>query len=287
MDKVNVKMSIALFMVVLTISGLCVPGVFAADSAVTPASQTQNVSVDELIEKNPDALLIYAGAGLKKPMQDIGSSFTNETGIPVLFNFQGSGALLSQMQITHKGDIFVPGGTADYKTGQEKGLVYEPQYLAYHVPVIAVQKGNPLNIMKIEDFTRPGLKIGLGDIKATAIGSAGEKIFRKHGIADDVEINVVVRTATINELVTAMNAGTLDASLLTRDQINSETMDSIPLTDAMDTVLIVPIGTTSFSKQSEKAQKFVEYAVSDLGKASFKKFGFPTYPDPEYIDVQP
>lgn len=283
--KVNLFIKLALLFAVI-LAGVCIAGVSAADSPVS-SSQSANVSVEELIAKNPDALLIYAGAGLKKPVQEMGSSFTNTTGIPVLFNFQGSGTLLTQMEITHKGDVFIPGGTPDYQKGQEKDLVTEPQYLAYHVPMIAVQKGNPQNISTVEDFARPGLKIGLGDIKATAIGGAGDKLFKKYGIAEDVEKNVVVRTATINELVTAMNAGTLDASLLTKDQIQSKTMDSIPLSDMVDTVLIVPIGVTTFTKQEEKAKKFVEYAVSDEGKAFFKKHGFPIYPDPAYVDVKP
>lgn len=287
MMKSNVNRFVLLLFVSLVIAGLITPGALAADNATQSANQSGNVSIDDLMAKNPDALLIYAGAGLKKPIQDIGSSFTNETGIPVVFNFQGSGTLLTQMDITHKGDLFIPGGTADYQKAQEKDLVLEPQYLAYHVPMIGVQKGNPLNITTIEDFTRPGLKLGLGDIKATAIGSAGDKLFQKLGIAEDVEKNVVVRAATINELVTALNAGTIDASLLTRDQINEKTMEGIALKDVNAYVLIVPVGVATFSKQTEKAQKFADYAASDAGKAIFKKYGFPTYPDEEYKDVQP
>ena len=286
MDQ-KVMRSIVLIFVSLVIVGLLIPGALAADNATPSLNQSGNASIDELMAKNPDALIIYAGAGLKKPIQDMGSAFTNETGIPVVFNFQGSGTLLTQMDITHKGDIFIPGGTSDYKTAQEKDLVGEPQYLAYHVPMIAVQKGNPFNIATIEDFAKPGLKLGLGDIKATAIGSAGDKLFTKLGIAEDVEKNVVMRAATINELVTAMNAGTIDASLLTKDQINEKTMDAIPLKDVQAYVLIVPVGVTTFSKQTEKSQMFVDFASSDDGKAFFKKYGFPTYPDEEYKDVQP
>lgn len=284
-EKLN--RSIVLLLVSLAIAGFLIPGVLAADNATSSAGQGGNVSIDDLIAKNPDALLVYSGAGLKKPMQAIGSAFTNETGVPVVFNFQGSGALLTQMDITHKGDIFVPGGTADFKTAAEKDLVGEPKYLAYHVPMIAVQKGNPKNITTIEDFAKPGLKLGLGDVKATAIGAAGDKLFKKLGIDADVEKNVVVRAATINELVTALNAGSIEASLLTKDQIDEKTMDAIALEGVNDYVLIVPIGVTTFSKQPEKAQKFVDFAASDAGKAFFKKFGFPTYPDEEYKDVQP
>ena len=286
MHRKLIRLSL-LLIVSLILTGLLVSGSFGAENGSPSVNQSGNVSIDTLMANNPDALIIYAGAGLKKPVQEIGSAFTNETGIPVVFNFQGSGTLLTQMDITHKGDIFIPGGTSDYKTAQEKDLVTEPQYLAYHVPMIAVQKGNPLNITTIEDFAKPGLKLGLGDIKATAIGRAGDKLFGKLGIMSDVEKNVIMRAATINELVTALNAGTIEASLLTKDQINEKTMDAIPLKDGNDYVLIVPIGVTTFSKQAEKSQQFVDYASSDEGKAFFKKFGFPIYPDEEYKDVQP
>lgn len=279
--------SILLILIGLVIAGMLIPGTLAADNAIPSANQSGTVSIDDLMAKNPDALLIYSGAGLKKPVQEIGSVFTNETGIPVVFNFQGTGALISQMDITHKGDILIAGGSEAYKTGEEKGLVGEPQYIAYHVPIVAVQKGNPKNITSVEDFAKPGLKIGLGDIKATAIGTTGDKLFKDLGIADAVEKNVVVRTSTINELVSAMNAGSIDASLLTLDQINDKTMDTIPVKNVNDYVLVIAEGPTTFSKQPEKAQKFVEYVESNAGKDSFKKYNFPPYGDEQYKDVQP
>jgi len=262
------------------------PGMMAADNLSAEEKAEVKDSVDNLMTQNQEALLIYSGAGLKKPVQAIGAAFTNSTGIPVVFNFQGSGNLLTQMDITRKGDVFIPGGTADFKKGQEKGLVSDYELLAYHVPMIAVQKGNPEDIKTIQDFAKPGLKIGLGDIKATAIGAAGDALFKDLGITEEIEKNVVLRAATINELVTAMNAGTIDASLLTKDQIDEKTMDAIPLEGVTDYVLIVPIGVTTFSIQSDKAQQFVDFASSDDGKAFFKKFGFPSYPDEEYKNVQ-
>lgn len=279
------KLSIFIKLTIITavMTALLAPGSLGAE----PASPGGDVMVDDLIAENPDALLVYAGAGLKKPVQAIGSAFTNQTGIPVVFNFQGSGNLLTQMEITRKGDIFIPGGTADFTVAEERGLVGDPEYLAYHVPVIAVRDKNPLNISSVGDFTMPGLKLGLGDIKATAIGAAGEKLFTAAGIREDVEKNVVVRAATINELVTALNAGSIDASLLTRDQINEETMDAVALADGNDYVLIIPIGVTTFTKEAENAEKFVEFFASEDGKAFFGKAGFPVYPNETYADVEP
>ena len=48
--------------------------------------------------------------------------------------------------------------------------VVVPRYVAYHVQVIAMKKGNPKNITSITDLTRDGPKIALGDVNVTAIG---------------------------------------------------------------------------------------------------------------------
>jgi len=233
------------------------------------------------------SILVYSGAGLKKPMNDISDAFTEKYGITVEYNFAGAGTLVSQMELSRKGDAFVSGGTPDYRVAQDKGLVGEPGYVAYHVPIIALQKGNPKNITSVDDFTRPGLKLALGGVESTAIGKAGDKLFEKHGIRDAVEENVVLRAPTINEVVIAMEMGTVDAALLTLDIINPETMDTIDLPQEDGLTLIVPVGPTTFTKQPDAAQQFVEFVTSDEGKAIFAKHGFPTYPDPKYEGIRP
>jgi len=220
-------------------------------------------------------------------MNEIGAAFTEKTGINVEYNFAGSGTLISQMELSRKGDAFIPGGTPDYRIAQDKGLVGEPGYVAYHVPIIAVQKGNPQNITSVDDFARPGLKIALGGANSTAIGRAGDKLFQKHGILDAVEKNVVLRAPTINEVVVAMNMGTADAALLTLDMINPEKMDTIDLAQEDGLTLIVPIGQTTFTTQPDAARQFATFVTSDEGKAIFAKHGFPTYPDPAYAGIEP
>lgn len=233
------------------------------------------------------SLFVYSGAGLKKPMNEIGKAFTEKTGINVEYNFAGAGALVSQMELSRKGDVFVSGGTPDYRIARDKGLVGEPGYVAYHVPIIAFQKGNPKNITSVDDLARPGLKLALGGVESTAIGKAGDILFEKHGIRDAVEENVVLRAPTINEVVIAMEMGTADAALLTLDSINPETMDTIDLVQEDSLTLIVPIGPTTFTTQPDAARQFVAFVTSDEGKAFFAKHGFPTYPDPKYAGIEP
>lgn len=273
------KKAIALITIVILAGLLCTAGCTSQQAPATGDNTTPGAT--------DTSILVYSGAGLKKPMNEIGAAFTEKTGINVEYNFAGSGTLISQMELSRKGDAFIPGGTPDYRIAQDKGLVGEPGYVAYHVPIIAVQKGNPQNITSVNDFARPGLKIALGGAESTAIGRAGDKLFQKHGILDAVEKNVVLRAPTINEVVVAMNMGTADAALLTLDMINPEKMDTIDLAQEDGLTLIVPIGQTTFTTQPDTARQFATFVTSDEGKAIFAKHGFPTYPDPAYAGIEP
>lgn len=245
-----------------------------ASPGATPAASGQSI-------------LVFAGAGLKAPMEEIGPAFTQKTGIAVQYNYGGAGTLVSQMNLTRKGDVFMPGSTVEWKNAKAQGLVDANKLVAYHVPVIAVPKGNPKNITALADFARPGLKIALGDVNATAIGKAGAKMFGRLNITAAVEKNVVTRTPTINELVLIMNTGQADAAILTLDNVDAKTMDQITIPLGQNEVLITPIGITSYTKNTDAGQKFVDYVASDEGKAFFAKHGFPIYPDPLYANVQP
>ncbi len=233
----------------------------------------------------PQSILVFSGAGLKAPMQEIGPAFTEKYGIAIEYNYAGSGTQISQMNLTRKGDVFMPGSTNEWKIAKAQGLVDSYELVAYHVPVIVTQKGNPKNIATLTDLAKPGLKLALGDAAATAIGKAGTKMFKRLNITDDIEKNVVTRTPTINELVVIMNTGQADAAIVTLDNVRTDTMDAVPIPVSENEIMVTPIGPTTYTEKADAAAKFVAYVASDEGKAFFVRHGFPAYPDPTYATI--
>ncbi len=275
-------------LVILTVLLICTL-LTAGCTSSSPAGTTTTAQPATTIAPatTSGSILVHAGAGLKAPLDEIGTAFAQKYGIDVQYNYGGAGTLVTQMNLTKKGDVFMPGSTVEFQTAKDQGLVTTNQLVAYHVPVIAVQKGNPKNITTLADFAKPGLKIALGDANATAIGKAGAKMFKKLNITAAVEKNVVTRTPTINELTVFMNLGQADAALLTLDQIDPTKVDAIVIPVKDNNVLVTPIGATTFSQNAQAADKFVAYVASDEGKAFFAKHGFPIYPDPVYASVTP
>lgn len=220
-------------------------------------------------------LLVYCGAGLKKPMNEIANIFGDTHEVKVEYIFGGSAQLLSQIELSKKGDILIVGSEDSYNVAIDKGLVSPSQLVAYHIPIIGVPKGNPANIKSLKDMTKPGIKVILGDEKANAIGKAAQRIIKKSGL-DSINDNVVAKTATVNELGVHLKMSDADVAIITKDLATQiEEIETIEIPKEVNSVETIPIGALKNSKNINFANEFVTFVSSDEGKLIFEKYGFP------------
>ncbi|RZB32781.1 MAG: molybdate/tungstate transport system substrate-binding protein [Candidatus Argoarchaeum ethanivorans] len=253
---------------------------------IVPAVGSGNLpgALQGLVADKPSSLMVYSGAGMRKPMDEIGSLFEQKHGISVNYNYGGSNTLLSQIELTKTGDAYMPGATMYIDTAREKGFVDYEQNIAYHVPVIAVPKGNPAGVTCLNDLTKPSVKVVLGDSKAAAIGKIADKVLEKNEIFDSVNAKVAARAATVNELVVYTCMGTTDASIIWQASLigAEDETDIIEIPTEQNIIKVIPIGALTFSENKDYAKTFVDFVTSDEGKAVFEKHGFTAYPDPKY-----
>ena len=230
-----------------------------------------------------ESIMVYSGAGMRKPMDDIGVAFQQKYGTQVTYNYAGSNALLSQMELTKEGDAYMPGATMYIEIATEKGLVDYQQLISYHIPIITVPKGNPANITCLEDLVKPGVKLVWGDPEVAAIGKTGKKILEQNGLYEEAWANVIATLPTMNEVMMQIAMGQADASINWWDTVKTvEDIDVVEIPKEQNDIKIIPIGATTFSNNPKTAEKFVDFCASDEGKAIFEKHGFITYPNPKY-----
>ena len=234
---------------------------------------------EQTATEETESLLVYCGAGMKKPMDELGPLFEQECGVKVTYNYAGSGHLLNQLELAQQGDVYQPGSTYYFDIAKGEGLIDYEKHVAYHVPVIAVPKGNPANITCLNDLAKPGVKVALGDPNACAIGKLGDKILEKNGIKDAVGDSVIARGATVNALLVYVSQGDVDAAITWEETVlfAPDETDIIGIPEEENIIKIIPIGTLTFSENKESARKFVDFITSDEGKAIYKKYGFTPY----------
>ena len=233
-------------------------------------------------------IMVGAGAGLKPALDSVAKLFTEKTGIKVENSYLCSAMVLTNMQLTRTGDVMVPGTQYYIDLAIEKGVI-DPDSVAvagYMITVIAVQKGNPHNITCIEDLAKPGLKVGVGELEVLAVGRLTDKMLKELGIYEDVMKNVVVKGGSAIKLMLPLAMKNLDAEInfMATAKSFADKVDMIKIDPKKLKYSVAPIGMTTYTKNKEAAQKYLDFVTSKEGQSIFKKLGFAAYFDPEEIE---
>ncbi len=221
------------------------------------------------------SILVYCGAGLRKPMDELGKMFQEETGIMVELSFGGSAQCTAQILTTEKGDVFMPGDVAELQPLTEKGKVKLQKPVVLHIPVLAVPKGNPAGIKSLQDMAKQGVKVALGDPQSCPIGKVADKILKDQGLLEEVEPNVVVRTANVSELFTYLALQQADAAIIWEDNlVGDDKIEAVSVPEMKQYIKTVPVASLKFSQQPEAATQFMDFVTSEKAMAVWKKWGF-------------
>jgi len=231
------------------------------------------------------SIFVLVGAGMRKPMDEIGNVFAQKSGIKVDYTYAGSPCLLAQIDNSRQGDCYMPGEQYYLDQAQKKGYLAKTVRIAYIIPVIAVAKGNPKHVKDLRDLARKDLRVGIGEPHATAVGKQAILVLEKAGLIKQVMDNVTLKASTIPELCTGIALGHLDAAIVW-DAVASwypKDVDIVQIDQKYNAVSTVPLAKLTFSKDPDAASQFQEFVASDEGKAIFKKHGYSLTPESQFF----
>jgi molybdate transport system substrate-binding protein len=229
----------------------------------------------------PPTLLLYSGAGLREPVAELAETFGSRHGVKIETDYAGSEVLLSRIKLTGQGDLYLPGDVYYVEQAEAENLVAEKATVCYLVPVILVQKGNPKGIRTVKDLLQAGVKLGLGDAQACAIGRNCEQIFQRAGVsAESLAEHVAFRALTVNELGTDVAVGALDAAIVWDAVAASfaDKTDAVAIPAEQNAVSTVAVGVLRSSRHPDLAQQFVAFLTSPEASAIFAKHHYTTSP---------
>jgi molybdate transport system substrate-binding protein len=225
------------------------------------------------------SLLIMCGAANKPVMEDIAKQYEKETGIKVNLILGGSGTLLSQIEMSKKGDIYLPGSPDYIIKANNKKLIYPDSVkkVCYLVPAILVQKGNPKNINSLEDLAKPGIRVGIGNPETVCLGLYGIELLEKNNMLDKVIKNVVTFGGSCSKTANLIVFKSVDV-ILGWKVFHSWTPEKSEFVaidpDKIPRISYIPISIPAYAKDKIESQKFIDYVLSEKGKQFYKKWGY-------------
>ncbi|RMF83019.1 MAG: molybdate ABC transporter substrate-binding protein, partial [Nitrospirae bacterium] len=161
-----------------------------------------------------EPLLLFAGAATRPVIDAAIPAVRAALGIEVAVNYGGSGRLLTQLRLTHRGDLYLPGSHDFLERAVALGVVDPATRVdfAYLTPALLVAKGNPKGIHALRDLLRPGVRVALGEPRTVCAGAYGVRLLRRAHLAAPV-LARAGRAPSCAAVANLLATGSVDAIL--------------------------------------------------------------------------
>lgn len=227
--------------------------------------------------RNPE-LMFFCAAGVKPPVEAAAKRFEKEYGVKVQLQYGGSGTLLSNIEVSKRGDLFLAADDTYLETAVVKGLVAEIVPIALMRPVIAVRKGNPKHISTLADLLGNDIGYALANPDAAAVGRVVRDVLSRSGEWERLKERCRVFKPTVTDIANDIKIGAVDAGILW-----DATVRQYPELEAVEVPAFQPedrsisVGILKCALDPTGALKFARYlAARDRGQEDFRREGYRT-----------
>ncbi len=226
-----------------------------------------------------DNLQLFCGAGFKKPVEEIVEMFQKKTGTTVSAIYAGAPTLFSQILLVKQGDLFIAPSPDMMEKAAQKGLIVPDSIrgMAYVVPCIDVQKGNPKHITGLKDLTKPGVRVAMANPELVYVGALTVEIVEK-GLTDKEKAlfrsNVVTYAEDFNKLATFLVLKQVDAVIGFQymEGWYPDKVETVKLkADEIRRIGAAQAAVISFSRNRDGARRFIDFLVSPESENIFRK----------------
>ena len=241
----------------------------------------------------PVELTVFAAASLTEMLTRIAEDYkTAAPDVTLVFNFDSSGTLKTQIQEGAVCDLFLSAGqkqmdqldaTADASVNTE-GLDYvlagSRVDLLENKVTLAVPDGNPKGI---DSFDALAAHLAAGDIllamgnSDVPVGQYTQKILTHYGLDEAAlaQAGCITYGTNVKEVVTQVSEGSVDAGVIYATDAFSAGLTIVDeATPAMCGQVIYPAAVLNTSEHQAEAQAFLDYLSTDEAMAVFEGVGF-------------
>ena len=244
-------------------------------------------------EAEPVELIVFAAASMTETLTELGNKYMEENkNVTIVFNFDSSGTLKTQIQEGADCDIFISAGqkqmnqldinaSAEVNTdGLDFVLAGTRFNILENKVALAVPDGNPKGIQSYDDLIadlKDGsviLAMGNNDVP---VGQYTQKILKYYELSEEelAAKGVITYGSNVKEVTTQVSEATVDCGIIYQTDAFSAGLTVVDTATAeMCGQVIYPAAVLNITKNEEAAKAFLEYLTSDAADAVFEKVGF-------------
>ena len=294
------KKWIALF-VAFSMAACLLSGCSVKQEAPTPTAAltpVETVAAETAVPETeapaePVELIVFAAASMTETLTKLGDQYmTDHPEVTLVFNFDSSGTLKTQIQEGADCDIFISAGqkqmnqldiTAKPEANPD-GLDFVREGTRFNIlenkVALAVPEGNPAGIESYNDLAA---KLGDGKVilamgnSDVPVGQYTQKILAFYELSEEslAAAGAVTYGSNVKEVTTQVSEATVDCGIIYQTDAFSAKLTVVDTATAeMCGQVIYPAAILKTSQNADAAQAFLDYLVSDAGDAVFEAVGF-------------
>lgn len=268
----------------LSIAAILLAAIIVTGCTTQPAQTAATPTPTAVQQKE---LTVFAAASLTGVMADIAKDYQLlHPGVKIVYNFDGSQALRTQIEQGASADVFLSANTKHLNALRDKGLMENATIGLFVKNKLAVvtPASNPANIQTLQDLAKPGVRLVIGT-REVPVGDYARQILTK--MANDTAYgpsyqqtvlgNVISEETAVTAVVAKVQIGEADAGIVYESDITPENRDKftiIAIPDKFNVIAEYPAGIMKDSRDKDEASRFIDYLKSDPGRATLAKFGF-------------
>ena len=262
-------------------------------AAETTAEAAEETAAEAEEEKEPVEVIVFAAASMTETLTEIGNAYMEENPeVTLIFNFDSSGTLKTQIQEGADCDIFISAGQKqmnqlDINANPEvntEGLDFVLEGTRFDIlenkVALAVPEGNPAGIESYDDL-KDGLAAGevmlaMGNADVP-VGQYTQKILAYYELSEEdlAAAGNITYGSNVKEVTTQVSEATVDCGIIYATDAFSANLTVVDTaTPEMCGQVIYPAAVLNVTENEEAAKAFLEYMTEDAADAVFEAVGF-------------
>ena len=238
-------------------------------------------------------LIVFAAASMTETLTELGDQYMAENeNVSIIFNFDSSGTLKTQIQEGADCDIFISAGqkqmnqldiTADASVNTE-GLDFVLEGTRFDIlenkVALAVPDDNPAGIDSYDDMiaglSDGSVMLAMGNADVP-VGQYTQKILAYYGLVEEdlAAAGSVTYGTNVKEVTTQIAEAAVDCGIIYQTDAFSAGLTVVDTATAeMCGQVIYPAAVLNITENAEAAEDFLEFLISDAADEIFSHVGF-------------
>lgn len=230
-------------------------------------------------------LNIFAAASMTESLEDLKKVFEDENpGINLVFNFDSSGTLKTQISEGADCDVFISAAQKQMDAldpnsdSKDSEITIDPSSrfnLLENEVTLAVKEDSDKDITSFDDIkTDKVATIALGNADVP-VGQYSESLLKNMGIWDMIQDKISFGS-NVKEVTSWITEGAVDCGIIYSTDAKAAGLKIVDTAnpDMLDKKVIYPAALIEDSPKREDSEKFLEFLKSDKAREVFAEYGF-------------